>query len=355
MSTREDASQGPGLGKTAYHAASEHLQARQYHWLVTGVAGFIGSNLLETLLGLGQRVTGIDNFITGHRHNLEQVRGAAGERAWGRFRLIEDDIRHAGACLAACDGVDFVLHQAALGSVSRSIEAPLLCNDINVGGFVTMLAAARDCRVRRLVYASSSAVYGDHPALPKVEGQIGSPLSPYAASKYINELYAGIFARCYGIETIGLRYFNVFGPRQDPTGAYAAVIPQWIAAMMADRRLSINGDGETSRDFCFVGNVVEANVLAALNVNPAAVNQVFNIAVQGRTTLNALYQLLHGLLVGSYPHLFSYRPHYGDFRAGDVRHSQADISRAIALLGFAPTHDIGPGLEQTVDWYAKHL
>jgi UDP-N-acetylglucosamine 4-epimerase len=331
------------------------LRGKCHRWVITGVAGFIGSHLLESLLGLQQSVTGIDNFSTGHRRNLDEVRAIVGEQAWRGFRLIVGDIRKFDACRDACAGADFVLHQAALGSVSRSIDEPMLYNDINVGGFVTMLTAARDRGVRRFVYASSSAVYGDDPRLPKLEWQTGNALSPYALSKYVDELYAGVFARCYGIETIGLRYFNVFGPRQDPAGAYAAVIPRWIGAMIADRRLLINGDGETSRDFCHVANVVQANVLAALNGNPAATNQVFNIAVQGRTTLNTLYQLLRDLLVGRYPHLRAYRPHHGDFRAGDVRHSQADISRTVALLGYRPTHDIALGLAQSIPWYIAHL
>ena len=346
---------GNALVVTPYQAAREHLQARQYHWLITGVAGFIGSNLLEALLELGQRVTGLDNFITGYQHNLDQVRASLGERAWRNFHFIEGDIRSGSICTAACDGVDFVLHHAAIGSVSRSIEDPLLSNDINISGFLNMLTAARDARVKRFIYAASSATYGDHPGLPKVEPCIGNPLSPYAVTKYVNELYADVFARCYGTETIGLRYFNIFGPRQDPAGAYAAVIPQWIAAMMHDRPLQINGDGESSRDFCFVGNAVQANLLAALADNPAAVNQVYNVAVNGRTSLNALFAMMRTLLTERYPHLQQYRAHYAGFRIGDVRHSQADISKATALLGFAPTHDIERGLKQAIAWYVGHL
>ena len=342
-------------GGSAYQAARAHLQDRQYHWLITGVAGFIGSNLLEALLGLGQRVSGVDSFITGHRHNLELVRAAAGEQAWQLFDFIEGDIRSPTVCKAACGGVDFVLHHAALGSVSRSIHDPLTSNDINIGGYLNMLTAARDAGVKRFVYAASSATYGDHPGLPKVEENIGRPLSPYALTKYVNELYADVFARCYGTEAVGLRYFNVFGPRQDPDGAYAAVIPQWIAAMLHDRRLNINGDGESSRDFCFIDNAVQANLLAALASNPGAVNQVYNVAVNARTSLNTLFALLHALLGRHCPHLRHYRPHYTDFRAGDVRHSQADISKAATLLGYAPTHTIERGLQHTVDWYVSHL
>ena len=342
-------------GVSAYQAARAHLQGRQYHWLITGVAGFIGSNLLEALLGLGQRVTGVDSFITGHRHNLDLVRAALGESAWQRFAFIEGDIRNAPVCAAACAGVDFVLHHAALGSVSRSIHDPVTSNDINIGGYLNMLTAARDARVKRFVYAASSASYGDHPGLPKVEGSIGRPLSPYALTKYVNEMYADVFARCYGTEAVGLRYFNVFGPRQDPDGAYAAVIPQWIAAMLHQRRLNINGDGESSRDFCYIENAVQANLLAALTTDPGAVNQVYNVAVNARTSLNALFAMLHALLGQHCTHLQHYRPHYTHFRDGDVRHSQADISKASTLLGYAPTHDIERGLKQTTDWYVGHL
>lgn len=340
---------------TRYQAVRAHLQGKQYHWLITGVAGFIGSNLLEALLGLGQRVSGIDNFMTGHRHNLDQVRGTVGIEAWRNFHFIEGDIRDMPVCLDVCKGVDYVLHHAALGSVSRSIGDPLLSHDINVSGFLKMLTAARDAHVKRFIYAASSAIYGDHADLPKVEGRIGNPLSPYAVTKYANELYADVFARCYATEAIGLRYFNVFGPRQDPDGSYAAVIPRWIAAMIYQRSLIINGDGETSRDFCFIGNAVQANLLAAMAADPAAVNQVYNVAVNARTSLNALFEMMRALLIDRFPHLQQYQPHYAEFRGGDVRHSQADISKAAKLLGFAPTHDIERGLKQSVDWYVEHL
>jgi UDP-N-acetylglucosamine 4-epimerase len=346
---------GDALAVTPYQHAREHLQENQYHWLITGAAGFIGSNLLETLLGLGQRITGVDNFITGYRHNLDQVRAVVGEKAWQRFAFIEGDIRDLSTCLRACTGVDYVLHQAAIGSVSRSIADPILSNDINIGGFLNMLTASRDARVRRFVYAASSATYGDHPDLPKTEERIGKPLSPYALTKYVNELYADVFSRCYGIESIGLRYFNIFGPRQDPDGAYAAVIPHWISAMIGAKPLTINGDGESSRDFCYIGNAIQANLLAALADNPAAVNQVYNVAVNARTSLNDLYAMMRSLLVERYPHLHQYQPHYADFRIGDVRHSQADISKAASLLGFAPTHDIERGLKQAIGWYVGHL
>lgn len=339
----------------AWQAVCALLRQAPQRWLITGAAGFIGSNLLETLLGLGQRVTGLDNFITGHRRNLDQVRDAVGADAWRDFHFIEGDIRDMGACRDACADVDIVLHQAALGSVSRSIDDPLLSHDINVSGFLTMLTAARDARVQRFVYAASSAAYGDHPGLPKVEECIGRPLSPYALGKYTNELYADVFARCYGTEAIGLRYFNVFGPRQDPRGAYAAVIPQWLAAMIGDHPLTINGDGETSRDFCFVGNAVQANLLAALTVDPAAINQVYNVAVNGRTSLNDLHRLMRALLIERFPHVRHHQARYAAFRCGDVRHSQADISKAARLLGYAPTHDLERGLGQTIAWYVAHL
>ncbi|SFB74482.1 UDP-N-acetylglucosamine 4-epimerase [Massilia yuzhufengensis] len=329
------------------------LQHR-YHWLVTGAAGFIGSNLVEALLKLGQRVTGFDNFATGHRHNLEQVKESVTGEAWMKFNFIEADIRDADACQAACQGADFVLHQAALGSVSRSIDDPLTTNATNIDGFLNMLVAARDSKVKRFVYAASSSTYGDHPDLPKIEERIGNPLSPYAVTKYVNELYANVFGRTYGMESIGLRYFNVFGPRQDPDGAYAAVIPQWIAALIRNQDLRINGDGETSRDFCYIDNVVQANLLAALAGNEAA-NAVYNVALGERTTLNELYGMMKVALQDRFPHVKQAQPQYADFRRGDVRHSQADISKATAALGYQPTHRIGEGLKQAMDWYVRSL
>jgi UDP-N-acetylglucosamine 4-epimerase len=332
----------------------QQLRGQRYHWLVTGAAGFIGSNLVEALLRLDQRVTGLDNFATGHRHNLDQVRELVGDAAWASFTFIEGDIRNPGDCVRACEDVDFVLHEAALGSVSRSIANPVATNETNVTGFLNMLVAARDAKVKRFVYAASSSTYGDHPALPKVEHQIGNPLSPYAVTKYVNELYADVFGRTYGTESIGLRYFNVFGPRQDPNGAYAAVIPQWIAALIRNQPLRINGDGETSRDFCFIDNVVQANLLAAL-AGKEAVNQVYNVALNDRTSLNQLYAMMCSLLAERFPHVAAHRPQYGEFRAGDVRHSQADIGKAAALLGYAPTHRIDEGLRQAMDWYIRDL
>jgi UDP-N-acetylglucosamine 4-epimerase len=337
-----------------FENVQQHLREHSYHWLVTGAAGFIGSNLVEALLKLNQRVTGLDNFATGHRHNLDQVKESVGNDAWMKFNFIEGDVRKPDDCAQACAGVDFVLHQAALGSVPRSIANPILTNEVNITGFLNMLVAARDAKVRRFVYAASSSTYGDHPALPKVEDQIGKPLSPYAVTKYVNELYADVFGKTYGMESIGLRYFNVFGPRQDPHGAYAAVIPQWVAALIRNQPLKINGDGETSRDFCFVDNVVQANLLAATAGTEAA-NQVYNVALNDRTSLNRLHAMMVELLAPRYPHVAAHQPQYVEFRAGDVRHSQADIGKAQALLGYAPTHRIGEGLKQAMDWYVHNL
>lgn len=337
-----------------YDEVQQQLVQQPLHWLVTGAAGFIGSNLVEALLRLNQRVTGLDNFATGHRHNLEQVRAAVGDSAWQRFTFIEGDIRQADDCRRACEGADVVLHQAALGSVSRSIDDPITTNAVNVDGFLNMLVAARDAGVRRFVYAASSSTYGDHPDLPKIEDRIGNPLSPYAVTKYVNELYANVFGRTYGLEAIGLRYFNVFGPRQDPNGAYAAVIPQWVAALIRNDELRINGDGETSRDFCFIDNVVQANILAALAPRDAA-GQVFNIALGERTTLKQLYQMMRDALAPRFAHVAGHQPRYVDFRRGDVRHSQADIGKAASLLGYRPTHRIDAGLRQALDWYVGDL
>ncbi|OWW20394.1 SDR family oxidoreductase [Noviherbaspirillum denitrificans] len=340
---------------TKYQAAQEYLRQNQHAWLVTGAAGFIGSNLVESLLKLGQKVVGLDNLSTGYVHNLEQVEEIVGPDHWRNFRFIKADIRSLDDCRHACQDIDFVLHEAALGSVSRSIDDPILTNSSNIDGFLNMLVAARDAGVKRFVYAASSSTYGDHPKLPKVEGEIGRPLSPYAVTKYVNELYADVFARTYGMESIGLRYFNVFGPRQDPDGAYAAVIPHWIAALIRNGELAINGDGETSRDFCYVENVVQANFLAALTKDSSAVNQVYNVALGDRTTLNQLYQSMRTVLSGRFAHLHNHKPVYRDFRKGDVRHSQADISKAKTLLGFSPTHPIDLGLRQAMDWYVRRL
>ena len=340
---------------TLFNQVIDPLKSNRHRWLVTGAAGFIGSNLVEALLRLNQSVVGLDNFSTGHQRNLDQVQALVGSAAWNHFHFIRGDICDISTCHHACKDVDFVLHHAALGSVPRSIEDPILSNHSNVTGFVNMLVAARDANTQRFVYAASSSTYGDHPALPKVEDQIGKPLSPYAVTKYVNELYADVFARCYAMETIGLRYFNIFGPRQDPDGAYAAVIPKWIASMIKNETLLINGDGETSRDFCYVENVVQANILSATTTNPGAINQVYNVAVNERTTLNQLFDMQRNLLVKRFAHLENFRPTYQDFRAGDVRHSLADISKAQRLLGYAPSHRIGEGLRTAMDWYIKDL
>ena len=333
-----------------YDTLQAQLRQQPQVWLVTGAAGFIGSNLVETLLRLGQRVVGLDNFATGHRRNLDEVSALVGPQNWSRFTFIEGDIRDLATCQRACGGVDRVLHQAALGSVPRSLADPITTNDVNISGFLNMLVAARDAGVKRFVYAASSSTYGDHPGLPKVEDVIGKPLSPYAVTKYVNELYADVFTRAYGVPAIGLRYFNVFGARQDPNGAYAAVIPRWISALIQGDTVQINGDGETSRDFCYIDNVVQANLLAATAADPAAVNQVYNVAVGDRTTLNVLFGQLCTLL--GKPEV---RAHHRDFRAGDVRHSLADIGKARRLLGYEPTDRIGDGLKKAMAWYVRSL
>jgi UDP-N-acetylglucosamine 4-epimerase len=335
---------------SSYNLTKEALRQTPKTWLITGVAGFIGSHLLETLLGLGQTVVGIDNFSTGHHHNLDDVKEKSGEY-WNNFTFHETDICDLNDCLSACNGVDTVLHQAALGSVPRSIEDPIRTNNSNINGFLNMLVAARDNKVKRFVYAASSSTYGDHPGLPKEEDKIGKPLSPYAVTKYVNELYADVFAKTYGMETMGLRYFNVFGPRQDPNGAYAAVIPKWLNNLLLEQPCHINGDGETSRDFCYIDNTVQANILAATTSNPSAVNQVYNVAFGERTTLNELYHAMKSELARRYEHIAAAEPIYQDFRAGDVRHSLADITRASSLLSYAPTHSAQQGLRETATWF----
>jgi len=329
----------------------QKLKDSPRRWLVTGVAGFIGSNLLEKLLLLGQTVVGFDNYSTGHHGNLEAVRAIVGEEAWAGFRMVEGDIRDLEVCQAAAAGADYVLHQAALGSVPRSIENPVATHENNVNGFLNMLVAARDAGAKRFVYASSSSVYGDHPKLPKVEADIGKPLSPYAATKYFNEVYADVFARCYGLETIGLRYFNVFGRRQDPEGAYAAVIPLWFKALLVGEPVYINGDGETTRDFCYVDNAVQANLLAAVADKAEAVNRAYNVAYGERNSLNRLFELVGGEVRKRAPGTEIGKPVYRDFRPGDIRHSLADISQAQALLDYAPAFDLGMGLAAAADYY----
>jgi len=338
---------------TRYEQLLHELPQAPTTWLVTGVAGFIGSHLLETLLKLNQTVVGLDNFATGHRRNLDEVQTLVSPEQWGRFRFMEGDIRDLATCQSACQGVQHVLHQAALGSVPRSLADPITTNATNIGGFLNMLVAARDAQVHSFTYAASSSTYGDHPALPKVEQNIGKPLSPYAVTKYVNELYADVFARSYGFASIGLRYFNVFGPRQDPNGAYAAVIPKWTAALLKGEPVFINGDGETSRDFTYVANAVQANLLAATTADPEAQNQVYNVAVGDRTTLNDLFRGLRDSLV-PFGVAADTQPNYRDFRAGDVRHSQADVAKARRLLGYEPSHRLTDGVAQAMPWYVGH-
>lgn len=373
----------------AYTQLKTRLAAEPHTWLITGVAGFIGSNLLEALLKLNQRVVGLDNFATGYQHNLDEVQTLVTPQQWANFNFIQGDIRNLNDCRRAMSfrhsheggnsvvqenlvegevshsplttdhlqplTVEYVLHQAALGSVPRSVEDPITTSSVNIDGFLNMLVAARDAKVKRFVYAASSSTYGDHPGLPKVEDKIGKPLSPYAVTKYVNELYADVFARSYGFNTIGLRYFNVFGKRQDPDGAYAAVIPKWIASLIKNEPVYINGDGKTSRDFCYIDNAVQVNLLAATSEKPEAVNQVYNVAVGDCTTLNQLYEQLHMNLLPTYTHLQGAQPVYRDFRAGDVRHSLANIEKAAALLGYGPTHRIGEGLKAAIAWYIQRF
>lgn len=338
---------------TTYETVKQQLVSEPKTWLITGVAGFIGSNLLETLLLLNQKVVGLDNFATGFQHNLDEVQSIVSAEQWANFSFIEGDIRRLEDCQTACADVDYVLHQAALGSVPRSIANPIATNETNISGFLNMLVAARDAQVASFTYAASSSTYGDHPALPKVEENIGNPLSPYAVTKYVNELYADVFSRTYGFNTIGLRYFNIFGKRQTPDGAYAAVIPKWTSAMITGDTVYINGDGDTSRDFNFIENAVQANILAA-TANDEAKNEVYNVAVGGRTALNTLFTALKENLTNNGVE-YTQEAVYRDFREGDVRHSQADISKIQNALGYAPKFDIIQGIEKAMPWYVKSL
>ncbi len=344
---------------TKYEELQEYLKYNQRTWLVTGIAGFIGSNLLEKLLVLNQKVVGLDNFDTGHQHNIDQAiedaNKATGKDLRKNFKFINGDIRELDDCKQACNGVDYVLHQAALGSVPRSIEDPINTNRANIDGFLNMLVAAKDTKVKRFVYAASSSTYGDHPDLPKVEDKIGNPLSPYAVTKVVNELYANVFAKTYGFKTIGLRYFNIFGKRQDPNGAYAAVIPKWVAAILNKEDVFINGDGETSRDFCYIDNTVQMNLLAATTDNDEATDQVYNVALNDRTSLNKLYQMIEDRLIQRTEGLEKQEPIYRDFRAGDVRHSQANIDKAQTLLNYQPKYLISEGMDEAMDWYVGSL
>jgi UDP-N-acetylglucosamine 4-epimerase len=340
---------------STFEECKGRLLAEPKSWLITGVAGFIGSNLLESLLLLNQKVIGLDNFITGHQANLDEVKSLVSAEQWRQFQFIEGDIKNLNDCQIACNEVDYVLHQAALGSVPRSIENPIATNETNTSGFLNMLVAARDAGIKRFVYAASSSTYGDHPDLPKVEEKVGKPLSPYAVTKYVNELYANVFAKTYGLSSIGLRYFNVFGKRQDPNGAYAAVIPKWISSAIKGDPIYINGDGETSRDFCFVENVCQINLLAATADMNLSDNQIYNVAVGQRTSLNQLYKLIVKNLFSIYPCDVNAKPIYRNFRKGDVLHSLADIGKASNLLGYIPSHTLDDGLKAAMDWYVKSL
>ena len=342
-----------------YEELQEYLLKNQKIWLITGVAGFIGSNLLEKLLVLNQKVVGLDNFDTGFQHNIDQAisdaENATDSSVKSNFSFINGDIRKLKDCSKACYGVDYVLHQAALGSVPRSIENPINTNSSNIGGFLNMLVASKDASVERFVYAASSSTYGDHPDLPKVEDKIGNPLSPYAVTKLVNELYADVFSRAYGFKTIGLRYFNIFGKRQDPDGAYAAVIPKWVAALINNEDIFINGDGSTSRDFCYVDNAIQMNLLAATSDDEVSTNQVYNVALNDRTSLNQLCQMIEDRLDKRINGLEKKNPIYRDFRAGDVLHSQANIQKARELLGYDPKFKIGRGMDEAIDWYINNL
>jgi UDP-N-acetylglucosamine 4-epimerase len=340
---------------TIYADAQQRIKSRSRTWLVTGAAGFIAGHLAEKLLKLDQSVVGLDNFSTGKRENLSHIRASVGEARWKRFRFIEGDIRSLATCREACAGAEVVLHQAALGSVPRSIDDPVASNDSNVMGFLNMLVAARDAGIQRFVYASSSAVYGDHPALPKVEDTIGRAVSPYGLSKHVNELLAGVFQVCYGFNAIGMRYFNVFGPRQDPFGAYPSVIPAWIGAMLTGQPAYINGDGTAARDFAFIDNVVQANLLAATVEDQAAQNQAYNIGHGDETTLAELFDKIRGLVANRLPHLKNVKPVFREPRKGDLKYSRADIGKATRLLGYEPELRINEGLQRTIDWYAGNL
>lgn len=349
--------------ETEYEKLKSNLKVNQHTWLITGVAGFIGSNLLEKLLILNQKVVGLDNFSTGYKNNIDMaitdaanISGVSSDKLKNdNFRFIEGDIQDLDTCNLACENVDYVLHQAALGSVPRSIEDPICTNRTNIDGFLNMLVACRDSKVKRLVYAASSSTYGDHADLPKVEEVIGNPLSPYAVTKLVNELYANVFARTYGFKAIGLRYFNIFGKRQDPNGAYAAVIPKWVVSILSGDNVYINGDGETSRDFCYIDNTVQMNLLAATTNNEDAIDQVYNVAINDRTSLNELFLMIQDELMQRVDSLTKKKPLYRDFRAGDVKHSQANIAKAAKLLGYEPSHRIGDGMQEAMDWYVQNL
>ena len=336
---------------TAFEQLLETFKTEQKIWLVTGNAGFIGSNLTEFLLRHHQKVVGLDNFSTGYQYNIDDILSSVGVEAEKNFTFIEGNTWDMETCVKACQGVDIILHQAALGSVPRSIADPVTSNESNITGFLNMLTAAKNAGIKRFVYASSSSVYGDSKELPKVEERTGNLLSPYAAMKMTNELYAGVFQKTYGMETLGLRYFNVFGRRQDPNGAYAAVIPKWAGSLLKGEDVYINGDGETSRDFTYIDNVIQMNLLAGTTENTEAFGEAFNVAVGGRNTLNELYVLINKELDAHINAFSKKEAIYRDFRVGDIRHSNADISKAQNMIGYAPTHDIYQGMEEAIEWY----
>ncbi|MDA0149385.1 NAD-dependent epimerase/dehydratase family protein [Vibrio sp. LaRot3] len=338
------------IEKLNFSEVSQHLKSNPRTWMLTGCAGFIGSNLLEYLLSHDQKVIGLDNFATGHQHNLDDVQSIVSPSQWQNFEFIKGDIREPNDYAHMLEKVDYVLHQAALGSVPRSINDPVTSNNVNIDGFLNVLNAAKDAKVKNFVYAASSSTYGDHPALPKLEENIGKPLSPYAVTKYVNELYADVFSRTYDFNSIGLRYFNVFGPRQDPNGAYAAVIPKWAAAIIENDTIYVNGDGETSRDFCFIKNVIEANIRCALSTPDSA--KVYNVAVGDRTSLNTLIDIMisEANQCGT---TYSKDPVHRDFRAGDVRHSQASIEKITNDVGYKASYSIRQGLAIAMKWYIE--
>lgn len=330
----------------------DQLKHDSHTWLITGVAGFIGSNLLESLLKMDQKVIGLDNFSTGLRENLDDVRALVTEEQWRRFEFIEGDIRDLTVCKQACFGVDYVLHQAALGSVPRSIEDPIATNANNIDGFLNILLASTQEGVKKFIYAASSSTYGDSKELPKVEDKIGKPLSPYAVTKYVNELYANVFSRNYGIKTIGLRYFNVFGKRQNPNGSYSAVIPRWIITMANNGAITINGDGSTTRDFCYIDNVIQANILAALvDAPPLLYGSVVNIAVGEQTSLLHLYEAIKVEIIKYIPGFIDIKPIFKEFRIGDVRDSRASIEKARSMLGYEPRYRFSDAIPETIAWY----
>ena len=338
-----------------YKEVKKQLQEKPKNWLITGVAGFIGSNLLEELLKLNQKVIALDNFATGHRYNLDQVKQAVSKEQWENFTFVEGDMTDFSTCHSVTKDVDVVLHQAALGSVPRSIDNPIVTNHANITGFLNMITAAKDNGVKRFVYASSSSVYGDSQELPKVEEKTGNVLSPYAVTKATNELYANVFHLQYGMETIGLRYFNVFGKRQDPNGAYAAVMPKWIAQMLSNEDVYINGDGETSRDFTYIDNVVQMNIMSGTTTNENAFGQAYNTAAGGRETLNNLFTAIKSGLESNVENLDVPNPIYRDFRAGDIRHSNANIDKAKNSIGYNPTHTLEEGLVESIEWYINDI